>query len=102
MLPLVAGKGEIPFTGEAPLFLPHGVVAERNGINGVQQLRGQKDIQMLRQIAPAHILHLTDVGLQDEILGIGGKLPSAGVLKAKSSSLSMVVEATWRRVSLAA
>ena len=75
MLPLVAGKGEIPFTGEAPLFLPHGVVAERNGINGVQQLRGQKDIQMLRQIAPAHILHLADVGLQNEILGIRGKLP---------------------------
>ena len=75
MLPLVAGEGEIPFAGEAPLFLPHGVVAERNGINGVQQLRGQKDIQMLRQIAPAHILHFADVGLQDKILGIGGKLP---------------------------
>ena len=56
MFPLVAGKGEIPFTGEAPLFLLHGVVAEGNGINGVQQLRGQKDVQMLRQIAPAHIL----------------------------------------------
>lgn len=75
MFPLVAGEGEIPFTGEAPLFLLHGVVAEGNGINGVQQLRGQKDVQMLRQIAPAHILHLADVGLQDKILGIGGKLP---------------------------
>ena len=75
MFPLVAGKGEIPFTGEAPLFLLHGVVAEGNGINGVQQLRGQKDVQMLRQIAPAHILHLADVGLQDKILGIGGELP---------------------------
>ena len=33
---------------------------------------------MLRQIAPAHILHFADVGLQDKILGIlgvGGKLP---------------------------
>ncbi len=30
---------------------------------------------MLRQIAPAHILHLADVGLQDKILGIGGELP---------------------------
>ena len=30
---------------------------------------------MLRQIAPAHILHLADVGLQNEILGIRGKLP---------------------------
>ena len=49
MFPLVAGKGEIPFTGEAPLFLLHGVVAEGNGINGVQQRRGQKDVQMLRQ-----------------------------------------------------
>ena len=75
MFPLVAGEGEIPFTGEAPLFLLHGMVAKRNGINGVQQLRGQKDVQMLRQIAPAHILHLADVGLQDKILGIGGKLP---------------------------
>ena len=75
MLPLVAGQGEIPFTGEAPLFLLHGVVAEGNGINGVQQLRGQKDIQMLRQIAPAYIFHLADVGLQDKILGVGGKLP---------------------------
>ena len=53
IFPLVAGEGEIPFTGEAPLFLLHGMVAKRNGINGVQQLRGQKDVQMLRQIAPA-------------------------------------------------
>lgn len=30
---------------------------------------------MLRQIAPAHILHLADVGLQDKILGVGGELP---------------------------
>ena len=30
---------------------------------------------MLRQIAPAHILHLADVGLQDKILGVVGKLP---------------------------
>ena len=75
MFPLVAGEGEIPFTGEAPLFLLHGMVAKRNGINGVQQLRGQKDVQMLRQIAPAHILHLADVGLQDKILGVGGELP---------------------------
>ena len=75
MLPLVAGEGEIPFAGEAPLFLPHGMIAKRNGINGVQQLRGQKDVQMLRQIAPAHILHLADVGLQNKILGVGGKLP---------------------------
>lgn len=30
---------------------------------------------MLRQIAPAHILHFADVGLQDKILGIGGELP---------------------------
>ena len=29
---------------------------------------------MLRQIAPAHILHLADVGLQDKILGVGGEL----------------------------
>ena len=75
MLPLVAGEGEIPFAGEAPLFLLNGVVAEGNGINGVQQLRGQKDIQMLRQIAPAHILHFADVGLQDKILSVGGELP---------------------------
>ena len=75
MLPLVAGKSEIPFTGEAPLFLLHGVVAKGNGINGVQQLRGQKDVQMLRQIAPAHILHFADVGLQDKIFGVCGKLP---------------------------
>ena len=75
VLPLVAGEGEIPFAGETPLFLPHGVVAEGNGINGVQQLRGQKDVQMLRQIAPSHILHFADVGLQDKILGVCGKLP---------------------------
>ena len=75
MFPLVAGEGEIPFTGEVPLFLPHGMVAERNGINGVQQLRGQKDVQMLRQIEPAHILHFADVGLQDKIFGVCGKLP---------------------------
>ena len=30
---------------------------------------------MLRQIAPAHILYLADVGLQNNILGVGGKLP---------------------------
>ena len=75
MLPLVAGKGEIASARKTALFLPHGVIAEGNGINGVQQLRGQKDIQMLRQIAPAHILHLTDVGLQDKILGVGRELP---------------------------
>jgi len=75
MLPLVAGEGEIPFAGEAPLFLLHGVVAEGNGINGVQQRRGQKDVQMLCQIASAHILHFADVGLQDEILRVSGKLP---------------------------
>ena len=51
------------------------MIAEGNRINGVQQLRGQKDVQMLRQIAPAHILHFADVGLQDKILGVGGKLP---------------------------
>ena len=58
-----------------PLFLLHGVVAEGNGINGVQQRRGQKDVQMLCQIASAHILHFADVGLQDEILRVSGKLP---------------------------
>ena len=30
---------------------------------------------MLRQIAPAYIFHLADVGLQDKILGVCGKLP---------------------------
>ena len=29
---------------------------------------------MLRQIAPARILHFADVGLQDKILGVGGEL----------------------------
>ena len=51
------------------------MIAEGNRINGVQQLRGQKGVQMLRQIAPPYILHLADVGLQDKILGVGGKLP---------------------------
>ena len=74
MFPLVAGEGEIASARKAPLFLPHGVVAEGDGINGIQQLRGQKDIQMLRQIAPAHILHLADAGLQDKIFGVGGEL----------------------------
>lgn len=75
MLPLVAGEGEIASARKTALFLLYGVIAEGNRINGVQQLRGQKDVQMLRQIAPAHILHLADVGLQNEILGIRGKLP---------------------------
>lgn len=30
---------------------------------------------ILCQIAPAHILHFADVGLQDEILRVSGKLP---------------------------
>ena len=30
---------------------------------------------MLRQIAPAHILYLADVGRQNNILGVGGELP---------------------------
>ena len=42
MLPLVAGEGEIASTGEAALFLLHGMIAEGNGINGVQQLRGRR------------------------------------------------------------
>ena len=75
MFPFVAGESEIASARKTALFLPHGMIAKGNGINGVQQLRGQKDVQMLRQIAPAHILHLADVGLQNEILGIGGKLP---------------------------
>ena len=75
MLPLIAGEGEIASTGEAALFLLHGMIAEGNRINGVQQFRGPKDVQVLRQIAPAHILHLADVGLQDKILGVVGKLP---------------------------
>ena len=75
MFPLVAGESEIASARKTALFLLYGVIAEGNRINGVQQLRGQKDIQMLRQIAPAHILHLADVGLQNEILGIRGKLP---------------------------
>ena len=75
MLPLVAGKSEIASARKTALFLLHGMIAEGNGINGVQQLRGQKDVQMLRQIAPAHILHFADVGLQDKILSVGGELP---------------------------
>ena len=75
MFPLVAGESEIASARKAALFLLYGVIAEGNRINGVQQLRGQKDVQMLRQIAPAHILHLADVGLQDKILGVGGELP---------------------------
>ena len=75
MFPLVAGEGEIASARKTALFLPHGVVTEGNGINGIQQLRGQKNIQMLRQITPANILHLADVGLQDKILGVGGELP---------------------------
>ena len=75
MFPLVAGESEIASARKTALFFLHGMVAEGNRINGVQQLRGQKDIQMLRQIAPAHIFHLADVGLQDKILGVGGKLP---------------------------
>ena len=49
VLPLVAGESEIASARKTVLFLPHGVVAEGNGITGIQQLRGQKDIQMLRQ-----------------------------------------------------
>ena len=75
MFPLVAGESEIASARKAALFLLHGMIAEGNGINSVQQFRGQKDVQVLRQIAPAHILHLADVGLQNEILGIRGKLP---------------------------
>ena len=75
MFPLVAGESEIASARKAALFLLHGMIAEGNGINSVQQFRGQKDVQVLRQIAPAHILHLADVGLQDKIFGIGGKLP---------------------------
>ena len=75
MFPLVAGESEIASARKAALFLLHGMIAEGNGINGVQQLRGQKDVQMLRQIAPAHILHFADVGLQDKILGVGGEFP---------------------------
>lgn len=75
MFPLVAGESEIASACKTALFLPHGVIAEGNRINGVQQFRGQKDVQMLRQIAPAHILHLADIGLQDKILGVCGKLP---------------------------
>ena len=75
MLTLVAGESEIAAARKTSLFHPHGVVAEGNEINGGQQLRGQKVVQMLRQIAPANILHFADVGLQDKILGISGKLP---------------------------
>ena len=75
MFPLVAGESEIASARKAALFLLHGMIAEGNGINSVQQIRGQKAVQMLRQIAPAHILHLADVGFQDEILRVSGKLP---------------------------
>ena len=75
MHPLVAGKRNISVFRKIALFLLHGMIAEGNRINGVQQFRGQKDVQMLRQIAPAHILHLADVGFQDKILGVGGELP---------------------------
>ena len=75
MLPLVAGEGEIASARKTALFLLYGVIAEGNRINGVQQLRGQKDVQMLRQIAPPYILHLADIGLQDKILRVCGKLP---------------------------
>ena len=51
------------------------MLAEGCRVNGVQQLRGQKGVQVLRQITPANIFHLADVGLQNEILGIGGKFP---------------------------
>ena len=76
MLPLVAGEGEIASARKTALFLLYGGIAEGNRINGVQQqLRGQKDVQMLRQIAPPYILHLADIGLQDKILRVCGKLP---------------------------
>ena len=75
ILSLVPGEGEIATACEAALFLPHGVFAEGDRINGIQQLRGQKDIQVLRQIRPAHILHFADIGFQDKMLGVGGKLP---------------------------
>ena len=75
VLPLVTGESEIASARKTALFLLHGMIAKGNGINGIQQLRGQKDVQMLRQITPAHILHLADIGLQDKILGVGGKLP---------------------------
>jgi len=42
VLPLVTGESEIASARKTALFLPHGMVAEGNGINGIQQLRGRR------------------------------------------------------------
>lgn len=60
MLPLVTGKRNISVFGKMPLFLLHGILAEGDGIDGIQQFRGQAHIHVLRDIAPAQIIQVMD------------------------------------------
>lgn len=74
MVPLVAGERNISVLCEVSLFLLHGIIAERNGVDGVQQFRGQQHIHVLRQIPPAKIIQVVDIGLKYEIVDVGRKL----------------------------
>lgn len=74
MHPLVAGERNISVFRKMALFLLHGVLAKRNGIDRAQKLRGQQRIHVLRQIPPAQIIQITDVGLKYKVVDVGCKL----------------------------
>ena len=74
VLPLVAGKRNISVFRKMALFLPHGVLAKRNGIDRLQKLRGQQRIHALCQIPPPQIVQIMDVGLKYEIVDVVRKL----------------------------
>ena len=74
MHPLVAGERNISVFRKMALFLLHGVLAKRNGIDRAQKLRGQQHIHVLRQIPPPQIVQIMDVGLKYEIVDVGRKL----------------------------
>lgn len=74
MHPLVAGERNISVFRKMALFLLHGVLAKRNGIDRTQKLRGQQHIHVLRQIPPPQIIQIVDVWLKYEIVDVGRKL----------------------------
>ena len=74
MHPLVAGKRNISVFRKMALFLLHGVLAKRNGVDCTQKLRGQQHIHVLCQIPPAKIVQITDIGLKYEIVDVVRKL----------------------------
>jgi len=44
-------------------------------VNGLPERRGQRDIHVLLQVAPAQVIQAADTRLQNEIVNILGKLP---------------------------